>query len=301
MKTGAVAITAPRDRLADFVALTKPRLNSLVVVTTGVGYLAGRVEGFDPVVFAHTTVDADQQQAFDLALAMHPEWRGIAERDLDERMLRTRDRPIPAGRLHPAEATWVAGLLAVAGLAQLAFGANLTAAVVAFVTLVSYAGIYTPSKRWTHWALLVGAVPGALPVVIGWAAAGPLSADAWALFALAFVWQLPHFLALSWLYRVDFARAGLPLLSISDPSGRRTARHLLVYTGLLLPVSLTPAWLGLAGLGYAAGATILTTGLLFLATRFAANRSTDRARVLFRATLLYLPLVWGLLLIDATG
>ena len=295
MKTGAVAITAPRDRLADFVALTKPRLNSLVVVTTGVGYLAGRVEGFDPVVFAHTTVGAALVAGGAAALNQ------IAERDLDERMLRTRDRPIPAGRLHPAEATWVAGLLAVAGRAQLAFGANLTAAVVAFVTLVSYAGIYTPSKRWTHWALLVGAVPGALPVVIGWAAAGPLSADAWALFALAFVWQLPHFLALSWLYRVDFARAGLPLLSISDPSGRRTARHLLVYTGLLLPVSLTPAWLGLAGLGYAAGATILTTGLLFLATRFAANRSTARARVRFRATLLYLPRVWGLLLIDATG
>jgi protoheme IX farnesyltransferase len=112
---------------------------------------------------------------------------------------------------------------------------------------------------------------------------------------------VPHFLALSWLYRVDFARAGLPLLSVSDPSGRRTARHLLVYTVLLLPVSLTPAWLGLAGLGYAIGATILTTGLLVLATRFAADRSISRARVLFRATLLYLPLVWGLLLVDAAG
>ena len=166
---------------------------------------------------------------------------------------------------------------------------------------MSYVGIYTPSKRRTHWAVLVGAVPGALPVVIGWAAAAPLSADAWALFALAFVWQLPHFLALTWLYRVDFARAGLPLLSVSDPSGRRTAQHLLAYSMLLLPVSVTPAWLGLAGLGYAFGATILTMGLLVLAMRFAADRSTDRARVLFRATLLYLPLVWGLLLVDAAG
>ena len=295
MKTGAMAITAPRNRLADFLALTKPRLNSLVVVTTGVGYLAGGVEGFDPVVFAHTTIGAALVAGGAAALNQ------IAERDLDERMLRTRDRPIPAGRLHPTDATWFAALLAVAGLAQLAFGANLTAAVVAFATLVSYAGIYTPSKRWTHWAVLVGAVPGALPVVIGWAAAAPLSADTWALFALAFVWQLPHFLALTWLYRVDFARAGLPLLSVSDPSGRRTARHLLVYTVLLLPVSLTPAWLGLAGLGYAAGATILTTGLLVLATRFAADRSTSRARVLFRATLLYLPLVWAFLLVDAAG
>ena len=295
MKTGAVAITTPRNRLADFIALTKPRLNSLVVVTTGVGYLAGRVEGFDPVVFAHTTIGAALVAGGAAALNQ------IAERDLDEQMLRTRDRPIPAGRLHPTDATWFAVLLAGAGLAQLAFGANLAAAVVAFATLVSYAGIYTPAKRWTHWALLVGAVPGALPVVIGWAAAAPLSVHAWALFALAFVWQLPHFLALTWLYRVDFARAGLPLLSISDPSGRRTARHLLGYTVLLLPVSLTPAWFGLAGVGYTAGATLLTTGLLVLAVRFAADRSADRARVLFRATLLYLPLVWGLLLVDATG
>ena len=188
MKTGAVAIAAPRNRLADFVALTKPRLNSLVVVTTGVGYLAGRVEGFDPVVFAHTTIGAALVAGGAAALNQ------IAEHDLDERMLRARDRPTPAGRLHPTEATWFAVLLAGAGLAQLAFGANLTAAVVVFATLVSYAGIYTPSKRRTHWAVLVGAVPGALPVVIGWAAAGPLSADAWALFALAFVWQLPHFL-----------------------------------------------------------------------------------------------------------
>ena len=293
MKSDAVAITEPRNRLADFVALTKPRLNSLVVVTTGVGYLAGRVEGFDLVVFANTTLGAALVAGSAAALNQ------IAERDLDGRMLRTRDRPIPAGRLQPTEATWLAALLAVAGLAQLAFGANLTAAVIALVTLVSYAGIYTPVKRWTHWAVLVGAVPGALPVVIGWAAAAPLSAEAWALFALVFVWQLPHFLALTWLYRVDFERAGLPLLSVWDPSGRRTARHLLVYTVLLVPVSLTPAWLGLAGLGYAAGATTLATGLLVLATRFAADRSTDRARVLFRATLLYLPLVWGLLLVDA--
>ena len=295
MKTAAVAITEPRNRLADFVALTKPRLNSLVVVTTGVGYLAARVEGFDPVVFAHTTIGAALVAGGAAALNQ------IAERDLDGRMLRTRDRPIPAGRLQPTEATWLAVLLAIAGLAQLALGANLTAAVVALATLVSYAGVYTPMKRWTHWAVLAGAVPGALPVVIGWAAAGPLTADAWALFALVFLWQLPHFLALTWLYRIDFERAGLPLLSVSDPSGRRTARHLLVYTVLLVPVSLTPAWLGLAGLRYATGAIVLTTGLLVLATRFAADRSTDRARVLFRATLLYLPLVWGLLLVDLAG
>jgi len=227
MKTGAVAITAPRDRLADFVALTKPRLNSLVVVTTGVGYLAGRVEGFDPVVFAHTTVGAALVAGGAAALNQ------IAERDLDERMLRTRDRPIPAGRLHPAEATWVAGLLAVAGLAQLAFGANLTAAVVAFVTLVSYAGIYTPSKRWTHWALLVGAVPGALPVVIGWAAAGPLSADAWALFALAFVSCQIVYPTLEVTFRRGDSN-GDGMIDIADPVG--LLQHL--FTGGAAPICL---------------------------------------------------------------
>ena len=290
MKTGAVAITEPRSRLADLVALTKPRLNSLVVVTTGVGYLAGRAEGFDPVVFAHTTVGAALVAGGAAALNQ------VAEHDLDRKMSRTEDRPIPAGRLQSGEATWFAVLLTVAGLAQLALGANLTAATVALATLVSYAAIYTPAKRWTHWAVLVGAVPGALPVVIGWAAAGPLTAQAWSLFALVFVWQLPHFLALTWLYRVDFGRAGLPLLAVTDPSGRRTARHLLVYTVLLVPVSLAPTWLGLAGPVYATGAAVLTTGLLVLATRFATDRSTDRARIFFRATLLYLPLIWVLLL-----
>ena len=237
MKTGAVAIAAPRNRLADFVALTKPRLNSLVVVTTGVGYLAGRVEGFDPVVFAHTTIGAALVAGGAAALNQ------IAEHDLDERMLRARDRPTPAGRLHQTEATWFAVLLAGAGLAQLAFGANLTAAVVVFATLVSYAGIYTPSKRRTHWAVLVGAVPGALPVVIGWAP---------------------------------------PPVRCRLTPGR---------------CSLLPS----CGSCRTSCTTILTTGPLLLATRFAADRSTDRARVLFRATLLYLPLVLGLLLVDATG
>ena len=295
MKTGAVALPAPLGRLADFVALTKPRLNSLVVVTTGVGYLAGRVAELDAVVLLHTMFGTALVAGGAAALNQ------IAECDLDARMLRTRDRPIPARRLQPADATWLAVLLAVAGLAELSLGANLTAAVVALATLVSYIGVYTPLKRRTHWAVLVGAVPGGLPVVIGWAAGGPLSAGAWSLFALVFVWQLPHFLALTWLYRDDFANAHMPLLSVDDPSGLRTARHLVAYTVLLLPVSMTPAWLGLAGPGYAIGAAILGTGLLVLATRFAAARSTDRARVVFRATLVYLPLIWGLLLADAVG
>jgi protoheme IX farnesyltransferase len=293
MKTGAIAIAEPRSRFTNFVALTKPRLNSLVIATTGVGYLAGQVGDFDFILFTHTTVGAALVAGGAAALNQ------VIERDLDERMHRTRDRPLPAGRLHTTEAVWFAVLLTVAGLLQLSLGANRLAAVFAFATLVSYVAVYTPLKRRTHWALLVGAVPGALPVMIGWTATAPLSPGAWSLFGLVFVWQLPHFLALTWLYRDDFAAGGLPLLSVTDPSGGRTTQHLLVYAAILFPVSLAPTWYGLAGPIYAVGAGVLSIGLFSLAVRFAVARSTDRARVLFRATLLYLLLVWGFLLVDA--
>ena len=288
---GTGATIASGSRLADFVTLTKPRLNSLVVVTTGVGYLAAR-GGVDLPVLAHTTMGAA------LVAGAAAAFNQIAERDLDVRMPRTRDRPLAAGRLQPGEAAGFAVPLALAGLVQIGAGANLLAALLALATLVSYAAVYTPLKRRTHWAVLVGAVPGALPVVIGWAAAQPLSAEAWSLFALLFVWQLPHFLALAWMYRDDFGRAGLPLLAVVDNTGRRTARHLIAYSVLLVPVSLVPAWLGVAGIVYAAGAGLLGAGLLALAGRFAAHRSSERARTLFRATLVYLPLVWLLLLAD---
>lgn len=288
---GTGATIASGSRLADFVTLTKPRLNSLVVVTTGVGYLAAR-GGVDLAVLAHTTIGAALVAGAAAALNQ------IAERDLDVRMPRTRDRPLAAGRLQPGEAAGFAVPLALAGLVQIGAGANLLAALLALATMVSYAAVYTPLKRRTHWAVLVGAVPGALPVVIGWAAARPVSAEAWSLFALLFVWQLPHFLALAWMYRDDFGRAGLPLLAVVDATGRRTARHLIAYSVLLVPVSLVPAWLGVAGIVYAAGAGLLGVGLLALAGRFAAHRSSERARTLFRATLVYLPLVWLLLLAD---
>ena len=276
MTTDAAAITAPQNRLADFFALTKPRLNSLVVVTAGVGYLAAPRGPFDALLLFHATVGAMLVAGGAAALNQ------VAERDLDARMHRTLNRPLPSGRLHTGEATWAALALAVAGLVQLALGANLTAAIVALATLLSYVAVYTPLKRVTHWALLVGAVPGALPVMIGWSAVAPLSPGAWMLFAVVFVWQLP-------------------LLSISDPTGRRTANHLLVYAVLLVPVSVAPTWYGVAGMTYAVGAATLSAGLLALCVWFARGRTTDRARLLFRATLVYLPIIWVLLLIDRTG
>jgi len=295
MRTGAAAVSVSSGRWTDFLALTKPRLNSLVVVTAGVGYLAGQSGDFNPVTFLNATVGALLVAGGAAALNQ------AAEHDIDQVMPRTRNRPLPAGRLQSMDAVAFGLVLIVGGLAQLAVGASLSAAIVALATLTSYVVIYTPLKRVSHWAALVGAVPGALPVVIGWAAVAPIDLGAWSLFSVVFIWQLPHFLALTWMYRDDFAQAGLPLLSVVDPTGRRTSTHLLVYCALLIPVSLMPTWAGVVGIPYAIGAGGLTAGLFGLGIWFTRERSIARARTLFRATLLYLPLIWTLLLVDIAG
>ena len=293
MKTAAAALPASATRAADFLALTKPRLNSLVVVTAGIGYYLGARAPLDLVALLHTVVGAGLVAGAAAALNQ------VAERDLDAVMTRTRQRPLPAGRVSPAEARLFALVLAVAGLGELAYAAHWAAAAVALATLVSYVHVYTPLKRRTPWATEVGAVPGALPPVIGWAAArGAASAESWILFAIVFLWQMPHFHALSRLYRDDFGRAGLPFLAVLDAGGRRTAAHVLVYLCALLAASLAPAAVGLGSAPYVAGAALL--GVLFLAVgvRFALRRTAARARALFLASLAYLPLLWGLLVAE---
>ena len=295
MKTEAAVLPVARSRAGDLLALTKPRLNSLVVLTAGVGYYLGMGNAPGPwlpvlVTGLHTVVGAALVAGGAAALNQ------ISERDIDQRMERTRDRPMAAGRLSLAEARAFAWVLAVTGTLELAVGANLLAAAVAAVTLVSYVAIYTPLKRRTPWATEVGAVPGALPPVIGWVAArGALTVEAWILFGILFLWQLPHFHALSWMYRADFRRAGLPLIAVLDTDGRRTARHAVVYTAALLSLSLTPTLVGLTGSLYLAGAAALGVAFLVLATRFGIERSGRRARDLFHASLLYLPLLLGAL------
>ena len=292
MKTDTLALPTTRSRVEDFLALTKPRLNSLVLATTGVGYYLGSTAGLDLLAALHTVMGTG------LVAGGAAAFNQLAERDLDEVMDRTRWRPIPAGRVQASEAGAFAVILTIAGLTQLALGTNRLAATIALVTLVSYAAIYTPLKRRTHWATVVGAFPGALPPVIGWVAArGTLTAEAWALFGIVFVWQLPHFYALAWLYREDFRRAQVPLIAVLDNDGRSTARHILGYTVLLLPVSLTPAFVGLTGLPYLIGASALGVAFFILAARFAGHRTTERARSLFLGSLLYLPLLWGLLVV----
>ena len=177
--------------------------------------------------------------------------------------------------------------------------ANVLAALLAVTTLVTYVWVYTPLKRRTHWATLVGAIPGALPPVIGWAAArGSVNTAGWVIFSIVFLWQLPHFHALSWMYREDFRRGNLPLLAVIDTDGRRTARHALGFAILLVPVSALPIFVGLGGQLYLVPTVILGMVFVTLSARFAAERTHARARALFVGSLVYLPLLWGLLVFD---
>ena len=214
----------------------------------------------------------------------------VAERDVDALMHRTRGRPLPAGRLTPAAATVFAWAIALTGLAEMAAFVNVATAVLAAATVVSYVYVYTPLKRRTTLATLVGAVPGALPIVGGWAAAGaPLDIRAGVLFGLMFLWQIPHFLAIAWMYREDYARAGLKMLSVGDDGGGATFRQATLNAAALLPVGLVPFVLGMAGAVYFAGALVLSAGLFALAVVAARAPSVATARRLFLATLVYLP------------
>jgi len=282
-----------RRAAADFAALTKPRLNLLVLVTTLAGLYLAAPEGVATPILLHTL--AGTALVAGGAAGLNQVW----ERETDALMARTRTRPVPDGRLRATDALWFALVLSVAGVVDLAVSVNLLAAAVAALTLVTYVFAYTPLKRRTSLATLVGAVPGALPPVIGWAAAdGAITLPAMVLFAIVFLWQMPHFLAIAWLYRDEYAAAGIPLLPVLEPDGRRTGRQALLYAAALWPVSLLPTLVGLAGGFYIALATLLGCVLVALSARFARDRSTVSARRLFMFSIVYLPLLWGALLAD---
>ena len=281
------------SRAGDFLALTKPRLNLLVLVTAAAGLYLAAPEGLPTSILVHTLVGTALVAGG--AAALNQVW----ERDSDALMARTRARPVPSGRVRPAEGLRFALILSAAGLVELAAGVNALCASVAALTLVTYILAYTPLKRRTSLSTLVGAVPGALPALIGWTAAGGgLTLPGLVLFGIVFLWQMPHFLAIAWLYRDEYAAAGIPLLPVLEPDGRRTGRQALLYAAALWPVSLMPTLLGLAGGAYIAVATILGGGLLALSARFAHDRSRVAARRLFLFSIIYLPLLWGALVAD---
>ena len=289
----AAADVKPAHRAADFITLTKPRLNFLVLFTTLAGMYIAAPGGVPAAILMHALVGTALVAGG--AAALNQAW----ERETDTLMRRTETRPIPGGRLRASDGTLFGVLLSAAGLVELAWMVNLVSAAVAASTLVSYVLVYTPLKKRTSLATLIGAIPGALPPVIGWAAAtGSISPPAMVLFGIAFLWQMPHFLAIAWLYREDYARAGIPLLPVLEPDGRRTGQQALLYAAVLWPVSLLPALVGIAGISYSIVATVLGVGLIALSALFARDRTTTTARHLFLYSIIYLPLLWGALVID---
>jgi protoheme IX farnesyltransferase len=282
---GAGAV--PASRFSDYFALTKPRLNFLVVATSAAGYYLGSSGAVEPASMA-AAVGGTALVAGGAAVLNQ-----VYERDTDALMRRTRRRPLPDGRVAPGEAGVFGMLLSVAGLALLAARANVLAAVLAFATLIVYLIVYTPLKKRTSLATLVGAVPGALPPLIGWTAShGSIAPGGAALFAIVFLWQMPHFMAIAWLYRDDYGKAGFPMLPVVDPTGRRAGRQAACYAAALVPASVAPTLLGVAGVPYFFIALAFSAALLTLALRFAGNRTDSAARALFFGSITYLPLLW---------
>jgi len=279
--------------LSDYIALTKPRLNFLVVLTSAAGYYLGARSSIDLVRMIEAVAGTALVAGGAAVLNQ------VYERDTDKLMRRTRMRPLPDGRVTTTEAGIWGLALSLAGLAWLIVATNLVAAGLALVTLFVYLIVYTPMKRRSALATLVGAIPGALPPLIGWTAAhGSASSGGWALFAILFLWQIPHFMAIAWMYRDDYGQAGFPMLPVIEPDGRRTARQAVLYAAALLPVSLGPVLVSINGPIYFAVALLLSVALLYLAVRFATERSDASARRLFFGSITYLPLLMAAMVID---
>ncbi|MBI3932339.1 MAG: protoheme IX farnesyltransferase [Acidobacteria bacterium] len=265
----------------------------MVVLTTLVGFVVGTPGSVPVAPLLAALVGTGLVAAGASTLNM------LLEREIDARMFRTRNRPLPAGRLRPADALGFGLILTAGGLAVLAWLSGPLAAAVALLTWGSYLFVYTPLKTRTSLSTVVGAFPGALPPVIGWAAArAALEPGAFVLFAIMFLWQIPHFLAIAWIYREDYARGGLPMLPVLDPDGHLTGRQAVANSFALLLVSLTPAAAGLAGVAYVAAAALLGAGLTGVAAHAAVRRTQKAARALFLASLAYLPLLSAVLLLD---
>jgi heme o synthase len=282
-----------RVAFGDLAALTKPGITRMVLFTTAGGYLMAAGQDLSIVRLANTLLGAGLASAGANALNMW--W----ERDSDAVMPRTRQRPIPAGRVSPGLALAVAMGLSVLGLIHLAVFVNLATLLLVSASLTSYVLVYTPLKRRTHHATLVGALPGALPALAGWTAADvPVGLAALAITGIVFFWQMPHFYALAWIYRADYGSGGLRMLSVIDPMGRRLGLESFAYSGLLLAVSLVPVATGLIGWFYATGATLLGAGMMVLSARLWAVRDNQRAWQLFFASITYLPVILILMLVD---
>jgi protoheme IX farnesyltransferase len=282
-----------RGKLMAYVELTKPRITFLIVLTAAAGFCLGARGGLDYLLFAHAMIGIGLLSSGIAALNQY------MERDLDARMRRTALRPLPTGKLTAMEALAFGVGLTVLAEVYLALLVNPLSALLGLFVIVGYLFMYTPLKTRTTLSTVVGAFPGAMPPLIGWAAASNnVTAGAWELFAILFLWQFPHFLAIAWMYREDYARAGIVMLPVVEPEGRITGRQIVAYTVMLLPVSLLPVLSGISGMVYFYGAIAL--GLLFLYSSLSAaiSKSRQHARRLLLASVIYLPLLFGLMVLN---
>src|SRR5437016_3325316 len=287
---------AIRSAAADYWALTKPEVNLLIAIATFTGFcvaVPGPLREFPWLRLVHTLLGTLLVASGTGTLNQY------VERSFDAQMRRTARRPLAAGRLKPSAGLWFGIALASLGSIYLATAVNLLASLLAIVTLVSYLFLYTPLKRKTPLCILVGAFPGAMPPLIGWAAAsGRLNWEAWVLYAMLFLWQFPHFMAIAWMYREDYARAGYLVLPFGIRRGPFMAWQSLVAPLALIPLSLTPTFLGHAGSIYLIGALLLGSGFFYYGARLALRRSNVIARRLLFASIVYLPLVFVLMVLD---
>ena len=280
-------------KLSAYAELTKPRITFLVVLTAAAGFCMGSGAGIDYVRLLNMAVGIALLSSGISTLNQY------LERNLDGLMRRTQDRPLPSGKLLPMEAAIFGVSLSVIATAYLAIVINPLSSLLGLVTLVSYLFVYTPLKPKTTLSTVLGAFPGAMPPFIGWVAVrGEITVDAWILFAILFLWQFPHFLAIARMYRDDYARAGIKMLPVVEADGRVTGQQIISYTLLLVPVSLLPVVTGLAGSVYLVGAAILGLGFLYFSARAALVRTSWQARRLLLASVLYLPILFGLMVLN---
>jgi protoheme IX farnesyltransferase len=286
--------------MRDYIELTKPRITWLILMSTGIGYFFGLPSHawreINWLLLLHTILGTGLIASGTAALN---QWY---ERAADLKMHRTAGRPLPSGRLIAGRALAFGIALSVAGFLELWLGVNLLSGLIGAFTLASYLFLYTPMKQRTWWSTTVGAVPGAMPPMIGYAAAaGAITRESWVLFAILFLWQFPHFYSIAWMYKEDYARAGIRMLPVVDPDCRSTARQIVLYGIALIPVSLVPAMLGMTGRIYLIGALILGLVYLYSGVRVAMERTLLRARAVLLTSVLYLPLIYGLMLLDRSG
>ncbi len=304
MNRAAPELTVPMDDpremiepglMSDILVLTKARLSLLVIITTFVGFCFASGSAFDWLLLVHAVLGTTLAAAS--AAVLNQCW----ETKADQLMERTRHRPLPAGRMNRRTALAFGIVMGFAGVAWLALAVNAASAALAAATIFIYIALYTPLKRRTSFCIVVGAIAGAIPPVIGWVAVHPsLDLGAWVLFGILFTWQMPHFLAIAWMYRDEYAQAGFVMLRRDDTSGAKTALESLLYTCVLIAITLIPYHAGTNGELYLGGALLLDGVMLLFAVQFLVDRERASARRLFLASILFLPLILGLLVLTKT-